>query len=654
MSTREEYEEQPVFHHPSRSGSVVLRDDSPASQAQREPISTHNMEGDEVAMFASDGAGADANGRRKEPIEELVSRIIVHEERPIENLPVMAAPELKLTGRCVSLCMKQAINGGALAPYYYTGLVAMVTASTVTLMHVNRYTRADFKEYKSREQRLVKGRSVVLDLRDSDNSTQRRRRVGARSPYTTHVVPESDTAEASPAQAGNSLYGGLSVHGYSADGEVGVGEDGGLACTADSSLLCALDAAGSLAPAVPLRAVAVQDPAVVFQQEQEENLSVLDGFSTEEGPDGTSPTHRVKGLRSFRVVDGSCGPIPYVTFLRKSIHEVEFGRDPRSSFYSLFQDPAKHIGDMQYLRMFVRRYLVHTSEGNNPRQVPLYAYLSARCAWPNLDRELVKELVQEELVGLLKTDRAIEKEKKRSRIREQQRVQAVRQYRAPSGLFSSTGILYLTSIPQSSFLAAAFILVLTIAFAVYLSVMLSTTRDTLIITLVQSFVAVFAAAIIVWGVTGIANILHAIVVHLPLRRNFVRMGFHMLLSVGALGCCIMCIMTALGKMSNRVIYDHMVRHQPYELCAFYERYNCSGFFTGCGYNNESFDPNLCRTCPDVNNSQNGCYFAIWGRIQLTILPLLVFTIFIMIAVLYALFLIVKLLMVAKAISGSFF
>ncbi|KAG5471955.1 hypothetical protein CUR178_02620 [Leishmania enriettii] len=653
MSTREEYEEQPVFHHPSRSGNVVLRVDSPASQAQREPISTHNMEGDEVAMFACDGAGAEASGRRKEPIERLVSRIIVHEERPIENLPVMAAPELKLTGRCVSLCVKQAINGGASASYYYTGLVAMVAASTVTLMQVNRYTSADFKAYKSREQRLVKSRPVVLDLRDSDSSTQRLRRVGARSAYMTHVVPESDTAETSPAQAGNSFCGGLSVHGYSADGEVGVGEDGGLAGTADSSRLCALDAAGSLAPAVPLRAVTVQDPAMVLQQEQE-NLSVLVGLSTEECLEASSPTRPAKGLRSFRAVDGSCGPIPYVTFLRKSIHEVEFGRDPRSSFYSLFQDPAKHIGDMQYLRMFVRRYLVHTSEGNNPRQVPLYAYLSARCAWPNIDRELVKELVQEELVGLLKTDRAIEKEKKRSRIREQQRVQAVRQYRAPSGLFSSTGILYLTSIPQSSFLAAAFIIVLTIAFAVYLSVMLSTTRDNLIMTLVQSFVAVFAAAIIVWGVTGIASILHAIVVHLPLRRNIVRMGFHMLLSVGALGCCIMCIMIALGKMSNRVIYEHMVNHQPYELCAFYERYNCSGFFVGCGYNNESFDSNLCSTCPGVNNSKNGCYLAIWGRIQLTVLPLLVFTIFIMIAVLYALFLIFKLLMVAKSISGSFF
>ncbi|KAI5687864.1 hypothetical protein MNV84_06205 [Leishmania braziliensis] len=106
-------------------------------------------------------------------------------------------------------------------------------------------------------------------------------------------------------------------------------------------------------------------------------------------------------------VEESIGPIPYVTFLRKSIHNVAFGRDPRSSFYSLFKDPARHTRDMQVLRMFVRRYLVHTSQGNNPRQVLLYAFLSVRCAWPDVDRELVNRVALEELPTLLKADCAI-------------------------------------------------------------------------------------------------------------------------------------------------------------------------------------------------------------------------------------------------------
>ncbi|KAG5471300.1 hypothetical protein LSCM1_01377 [Leishmania martiniquensis] len=652
MPTREEYEEQPVFRPHSRSGSIAPRDDSPASQAQREPISTQEREGSDV-MAPYEHPGAESGTRRK-PIEELVARIIIHEERPIENLPAMAAPELKLTGRCVSLCVKQSIDGGTPAPYYYTGLVAMVTATTVTLMHVNRYTRADFKEYKSREQRLVKGRPAVVNLQYADHSPPRHQRATPRSPFTIQTAPRGSSAVTSPTQPGQSLYGGLSVHGYSADGEVGVGEDGELTSTEDSTRLCALNPAGGLAPAVPLTAMAEDSSAVAHHQDQAERLSRPDELSADVGADGTTAAHRVMGIRRFRTFDGSFGPIPYVTFLRKSIHEVEFGRDPRSSFYSLFQDPAKHIGDMQHLRMFVRRYLVHTSEGNNPRQVPLYAYLSARCAWPSVDRELVSRLVHEELVGLLKTDRAIEKEKKRTRIREQQRVQAVRQYRAPSGLFSNTGILYLTSIPQSTFIAAAFIMLLTVAFAIYLSVMMSTTRDTLIITFAQGFVMFFAAAIIVWGIAGIANILHAIVVHVPLRRNLVRMVLHVVFTIGSLACCIMCIMIALSRMTNRAIYDHMATHQPYELCAFYERYNCSGFFRGCGLSNNSFDPNVCSTCPGVNDSKTGCYYALWGQVQMTTLPLLVFTIFIMIAVLYALFLIAKLLMTTKAISGSFF
>ncbi|AYU81273.1 hypothetical protein LdCL_310014400 [Leishmania donovani] len=225
--------------------------------------------------------------------------------------------------------------------------------------------------------------------------------------------------EASATQSGPSVFDGLPVHPNSKEGEAGADDERALSITADSCVLCAADAAGSLAPAVPLKTVAELETAEVRDGDGRECVLGAARLLLEEGAGGAGAVNRGLRVRAFRRFSGSIGPIPYVTFLRKNIQDVEFGRDPNAIFYSLFQDPAKHIDDMQCLRMFVRRYLVHTSEGNNPRQVPLYAFLSVRCAWPDVDRELVNRLVHEELTALVKADRAIATERKRKRAREE-------------------------------------------------------------------------------------------------------------------------------------------------------------------------------------------------------------------------------------------
>eukprot|EP00796_Vickermania_ingenoplastis_P007334 gene7334-5168_t len=121
---------------------------------------------------------------------------------------------------------------------------------------------------------------------------------------------------------------------------------------------------------------------------------------------------------------------PFMTFSRKKIHNVQFSIDPPSSFYSLFRKPEKHFFDMQCLRMFARRYIVHTSQGNNPRNVPLKAFIVCRCNCPHIEDELLVRVTREEIVYLFKLDAEI----KRMNVRVQRLVEEVEQTEAISDL----------------------------------------------------------------------------------------------------------------------------------------------------------------------------------------------------------------------------
>ncbi|KAG5497555.1 hypothetical protein JKF63_03819 [Porcisia hertigi] len=634
MRTREGADEQPISRVLSRSLRSIRYGNSLPSQSEREPVGAQEIGDIANTMESLEQITTNAEAPLKESIDDQVSRIIIHEDRPIENLPLMAAPELKLLGRCVSLCLKTPANGAEEdANYYYTGLVAMVTESAVTLAHVNRYTRADFKTYKSREHRLTKGKQSFVDLPGSCNEAHNPSQVPAQQA----LPPRRLRTEQRPTKRG----------------EVDAAEDAGIDDIPDPAMPFEIEVAGSLAPASPLRIVAELGAGAPQNENQEKRASEVHELGKEEEVRNAGVPNRGRRCRLLTHCTESVGPIPYVTFLRKNIRDVEFGRDPRSDFYSLFQDPSKRIVDMQYLRMFVRRYLVHTSEGNNPRQVPLYAFLSVRCAWPNVDRELVNGMVPEELRTLLKADRAIAKENKRKRVLRMQREQNVLNYRAPAGIFSRTGILYFTHIPQNLFLTATLTLLFTLGFALYLCITLGRTLESLVRSFVSQFLQHLLISVVFWTLGGVANILYGISMHLPLRENMWRFVVIVCGVVSSLACCVMCIIVFLTKMSNFAIYTHMVRAPASQLCAFYDIHQCSGFTVGCSYSASSYDPNLCDSCPGTSNLPTGCYMAIWNRLQLIGMPLLVLVIFVMISVLYALFLLAKLVLLAKALTGRF-
>nr|CAC37200.1 hypothetical transmembrane protein P883.06 [Leishmania major] len=542
----------------------------------------------------------------------------------------MVSPELKLIGRCVTFLVKQTLNGVLATSYYYIGLVSTVTVSTATLMHVNRYTPADFKAYKSREQRLAKGVAVPANSGSSIGND------GGR---------EFNEKSMSPNNRPPSSLSGSELRSYSRanDDEVAAAEDGGLTRIRGTGRLTDLYASGSLAHSALLTTETELETAISKQRDKEQLLAPYTSLEENQGQPEAGGAAR---HRHFRRFSGSIGPIPYVTFLRKSIHDVEFGRDPNAIFYSLFQNPAKHIDDMQCLRMFVRRYLVHTSEGNNPRQVPLYAFLSARCAWPDVDRELVNRLVHEELAALVKADRAIAAEKERKRAREERQLQ---RYRAPAGLFSSTGILYLTKIPQRSFFSGIVTLLFTLLFAVYLGVVLSITSDALIVSFVNKFIFFFVASVVVWPTAAVAIMLHASKGHIPLLVDHFRLGTRIAFTLAAIGCCVMTLLVVLWKMTNQAMFDHMLVHQRDQLCAFYQQHTCTGFSEACG--SGRINPNLCLLCTNMPVTNTSCYAYLWVEVEKALVPLLCFTCIILMATVYAAYLVVKLFLFVEVMMG---
>ncbi|KPA73832.1 hypothetical protein ABB37_09476 [Leptomonas pyrrhocoris] len=549
----------------------------------------------------------DAAVQPVESIENVLRRLILHEDRPIENLPEMVSSELKLIGRCVSLRVKQTI-GGINAPYYYTGLVSMVTDTAVTLMYVCRYTAVDFSFYQTRERRIA-------DVASSAGYPPLRRR------RELDIGDEDAVQRSSTVSQKN---GGDSEGASSSTGRVTEAEGG----DAVAGLHSRPDAAGSLAPALCL------------------SLEPAEASPTAD----TEPAHpRSARPKRFRLCTESLAILPYVTLLRANIDEVAFGRDPTSDFYALFHDPSRQLMDMQFLRTFVRRYLVHTSEHNNPRQVPMYTFVTDRGGCPDLDRGLANQLVREELPRLMQADRAIAKEKRRRRNRAARLQTAVQEYRAPPGPFVNTGVLYLTQIPQQTFMSASVTLVFTAGFVVFLLVSLSTLRDSLVRSFMAGFLKCFVPSILVWTMAGVLTFRHAVSMRLPVQQDLPLLAARTALSVGAAACAIAAIAVITNNMSNERIYEHLYKHRHGSLCAFYKHHQCSGFYYPCSDAGPT-NP-LCNSCA-IHYPERECFVDIWSRLQFTTMPLLLFCVFVLLSSVNGLMLVVKLYLVSRSMTAA--
>lgn len=100
---------------------------------------------------------------------------------------------------------------------------------------------------------------------------------------------------------------------------------------------------------------------------------------------------------------------PFMSFSRKRIHNVQFSIDLLKAPYFPFRCPDKQFIDMEYLRLFIRRFLIHTSQGNNHQQMPLKSFIVRRLNCPNIEDALLLRLAKEELVSLLEIQSEIKR-----------------------------------------------------------------------------------------------------------------------------------------------------------------------------------------------------------------------------------------------------
>lgn len=477
------------------------------------------------------------------PIEDVVNKAIIHANKPIENLPLIAPPELKLIGRCVTFKGDTTVDGETRS-FFYEGLVATINKETVMLIHVHRYTEEDFQLHK-------------LQLRHSNNGNG-----GGDIEKGT---------EQEPREGGGGSGGG---HTSGADNGLNMDPEPPAATReereASRYATTTTGGAASRANGNDFDFDHLSNGAGMQQMEEPQLLNDL-------GETHAEATTRVRNR--MRGHQGSMGPIPYVTFSRSHIHRVEFGVDPRSSFYSIFQDPTKLYFDMQCLRMFVRRYLIHTSQGNNPRLVPLRAFVTCRCNCPNLDHELLVQTTREELAHLIKIDRDVRRAKKK---KDQGRRNALRTYRAPNGLFRLTGVLYLTHLPRQTFTIGAMeMIVMLFVLAYEIVTGMSTEMSVVAPYVVRIYPYVFATIVVGLMATG-CTLLHSVRMSLPLASQLYLIVIRGLFTFGAVACSIMTMIVA-GEMANLNRWIRFYeRELPQEqLCYFYGAYHCSGIFESC-------------------------------------------------------------------------
>ncbi|KPA82391.1 hypothetical protein ABB37_03468 [Leptomonas pyrrhocoris] len=494
------------------------------------------------------------------PIEELVNKAVIHGDKPIEHLPLISPPELKLIGRCVTFKGDTTVNGETHS-FYYEGLVGTINKETVMLIYVQRYTEEDFQLHKlqlrhDQDNNQGNGKGRGQETMEGGSSNERGgmndfNTGGEGGPHAGMATPPATTREEREA------------HRHSTDSA----SDGGSHRANGNDF-------------------DFDHTTATLRMEEPQLLNDL-------GETHAEATTRVRNR--MRGHEGSMGPIPYVTFSRSRIHRVEFGVDPRSSFYSVFQDPTKLLFDMQCLRMFVRRYLIHTSQGNNPRMVPLRAFVTCRCNCPDLDNELLLQTTKEELAHLIKIDRDVKRAKKK---KEQGRRNVLRAYRAPNGLFRHTGVLYLTHLPRQTFMIGVMELVLIAVVLTYQIINSLSTELTVIAPYIMKvYPYIFATVVVSVMGTG-CTLLHSVRMSIPVNDQLYLTAIRGLFTFGAVACAIVTMIVA-GEMASLTRWWSFYQHELTQerLCYFYGSHRCSGISESCV---TAFNSSECR-CPEVTS-----------------------------------------------------
>ncbi|KAH9577633.1 hypothetical protein LSM04_009731 [Trypanosoma melophagium] len=515
--------------------------------------------------------------------EELAAEAIIRADGPCENLPSLRPQELKIIGRCVTFQGETIVEGERVL-LHYEGLVGMITKDTVVLLHVNRFTNEDFKKYQE----------------ESANAAEEQAR------RKKHRVGNGDEQDS----RGQDLHANQ-------NGENGLETDGNPSGASNDNGVNGINC---------------------FLPETQTSHEVREEPSTVE----------ISAQRHGRQIgSGSLGPVPFMTFSRRRIHDVVFGRDPHSSFYSLFRDPSKRFFDMQCLRMFVRRYLVHSSQGNNPRNINLRPFVAWRCNCKGIDNELLLDVAKQELAQLVKTEREIVKYAERAANNRQSIIQY---YQPPPGLFSGTGILFLTRIPVQTFCLAIIELLVTLILLGCSAYSFTAGTSNVVYGYIKdyTFPVTFAgiASLFASGLTAF----HSLKMRLPVSITLYGTLRVVMAAIGV-GVNIMVLILVGEAVSFKHIIEHLNRIAPnsFDLCNYYALHNCSGFGEACDPSNTA---PLCMwdVCPAVR--ENTCTQPLSAGFTRVFIPIVVLSMALVVLFLIDHFMHFRLLQISRQLMAQ--
>eukprot|EP00796_Vickermania_ingenoplastis_P011012 gene11012-7655_t len=267
------------------------------------------------------------------------------------------------------------------------------------------------------------------------------------------------------------------------------------------------------------------------------------------------------------------GPMPAVTFIRKKFHSVLFAMNPPASFYSIFSDPEKRLMDMQYLRMFVRRYLVHTSQGNNPGGIPLQEFVAVRANCPTIEAALLEKVAKEELMALVKADAKMKSERSAMFQRRPGDLEmAPRQ-------FNGREALEYTSIPRWTNVIAVMIGcfgIFDICFSL-LNVYIFSIPALLFHYLTDYMMWFFAAAILSCA-SSIATFLHCRRLCMPLKEQSFSLGLRLLTTTAAMVMSVASLVMLIKGSKEFRFHDFYDKDaSSFDKCAFFQQFRCSGY-----------------------------------------------------------------------------
>eukprot|EP00796_Vickermania_ingenoplastis_P011013 gene11013-7656_t len=482
---------------------------------------------------------------------EGAAKCVCDVTRPMDNLPPLHAQELATIGRNVIFTASSSVATDH-AEMMYSGLISFIGSNCITLLHCHRFVPSD------RELYLQYCSASEKQNVEEDNAFQ---------DMAGEAVDVLDLDNSRIAREN-----------YSFDAEV------------------------SPPPSANI------DAPDGHRRIDAATQTSLNGLGEESRTPPPGEPSKVRELYTM-------GPLPVVSFNRTKIHDVKFAVNPPASFYSIFSDPEKRLMDMQYLRMFVRRYLVHTSQGNNPGGIPLQAFVAVRANCPTIEAALLEKVAKEELMALVKADAEMESDNTALLQRRPGDLGTI-DYNGDwmRRLMVETGIPRWTDFFGCSLAGAAIGCIVVTIICVYVPFGMPGLAYGYIKRKLNALWLVPLLSI----PTGLLSVHHSAVMCPPLFRQRELSLLRACFSASSIVLCVVAWVVLVSTRSRSTLQDYYnYGATDREKCIFFASQQCSGLrepdpmfaLASCGLNvAEWYDPT--RVCePRLSNSMSGVF---WG------------------------------------------